>query len=106
MGKKKIRVPVHQSVRFELLNYERLILRKVMQVQTGPNEVAEADVAIEMSLREWKRLRKAIRRGRNRKKEKRAKKMSTIRRPAPGPFAAFPASLTPPPVPDATNVVV
>lgn len=81
VGKKKIRVPVHQSVRFELLNWERLILRKVVQVPAGENEVAEVDVGIDMSLREWKRLRKAIRKGRDRKKERAQKKMGTIRRP-------------------------
>jgi hypothetical protein len=90
VGKKKIRVPVHQSVRFELLNWERLILRKQVQVLVGENEVAEVDVSIDMSLREWKRLRKAIRKGRNRRKEKNRKRMSTIRRPPvnPSPFTA------------------
>lgn len=82
MGRKKVRVPVGQQVRFELLNYERLILRKRTSVPVGPDEVVEVDQSIEMSLREWKRLRKAIRKGRDRRKEREHKKMVTIYRPS------------------------
>jgi hypothetical protein len=90
VGKKKIRIPVHQHVRFELLNHERLILRKQVQVLVGPNEVAEVDVALDMGLRDWKRLKKAIRKARDRKAEKHHRRMSTIRRPPvnPSPFTA------------------
>jgi len=82
VGRKKVRVPVGQQVRFELLNYERLILRKRTSVPGGPDEVVEVDQSIEMSLREWKRLRKAIRKGRDRRKEREHKKMVTIYRPS------------------------
>lgn len=83
MSRRRVRIPVHQAVRFELLNYERLILRKRAQVPVGDHEVAEVDMSIEMSLREWKKLRKAIRKARNRRKEKAAQMMATIRRPPP-----------------------
>ena len=87
MGRKKVRVPVGQQVRFELLNYERLILRKRTSVPVGDGEARDVDMSIEMSLREWSKLRKAIKAGRNRHKERQHKKMATIhRRPSVGMF--------------------
>lgn len=80
MGRKKVRIPEAREVRFELVNYSQLYLRKVVQVVTGPGEVTEVDVSIDMTLGEWNRLQKQIKRARSRKKEKKARQMSTISR--------------------------
>lgn len=80
MGRKKVRIPIANEVRFELVAYARIVLRKTVQTVVGPGEVADVDVGIDMSLAEWDALRKAIKKARSRKKEKLAKKMTTIPR--------------------------
>lgn len=80
MGRKKVRIPTANEVRFELVADQTLYLRKVVQVVTGPGEVADVDVTIDMPLAEWNRLRKEIQQARNRKKEHQARRMSTINR--------------------------
>ena len=81
MGKKKIRVPTAQRVRYELLDYDRLVLRKR---SPAGQDARLVDMSIEMSLREWKRLRKAIRTGRDWARKKR--KATTIHRSKPVRF--------------------
>ena len=92
MSKRKVRIPVHQEVRFEVLNYDHLILRKRGPVPGPDGGTVEVDQAIEMSPREWKKLKKAVRKARDRKKERRRKQLATIRRPAEvSPFVDLPS---------------
>jgi hypothetical protein len=83
MAKNKYTVPVAREVRFEIVAYQRLYLRKKVQVVTGQGEVADVDVAIDMTLGEWDKLRKKIKKARNRKQERTAHKMLAITRRRP-----------------------
>lgn len=81
MGRKKVRIPPARRVHFELRDYRRLFLRKTSQLPTTGGELVPVDMSIEMSLREWDKLVKAIRKQRSASKERKARSMQTIKRP-------------------------
>ena len=77
---KTLRVPVAREVRFEIVADQRVYLRKVVQVVTGPGQVAKVDVSIDLSLDEWDQLRRNIKKARSKKRERIVRKLTRIER--------------------------